>query len=421
MNYIVQIALFMIALVLSITFTSSIALASIPDKYEYAGTISSVKVYDPVNNLHPVIQAGEQGQMEVVINEASVNPMELTFQTIPFNNCEPIGGSESKCFLSFSPAVCGGNLNYKTLQQPVAFVIDGIAPSIDSVDVDSDVEIDGKKVIGEGDLVLHYYNLRDEAECGGCAGIKELKVYKDSFTASNIVGSVQFERDSITDCDKGDGTITVPVSNLAPANTAQEKDLFIQVCDYLDQCSEDIVGMTIIVDREKPDVQSELLLANDQPATYYQSGVTYKIKATITDDSEVDFSTLSLDISQFSPTLAPTPVISGDAVTWTFTAGSTAAPSFYEISIEDKAGNLQVHRETINLQPDNAAPTINDIRTSTSYMGINYLSTTSDIIIDVTDDVSGVDPSTIVLDLSDISSQYSSTENPTSCNQTGTK
>jgi hypothetical protein len=395
----------MIALVLSITFTSSIALASVPERYEYAGTISSIKVYDPVNNLHPVIQAGEQGQMEVVIGDPGVNPMELTFQNIPFNNCEPISGTESKCFLSFSPAICGGNLNYKTLQQPVAFVIDGLPPLIDAIDVDSTVEVDGKKVIGEGDLILRYYNLRDEAECGGCAGIKELKVYKGGFAANNIVGSAQFDRDSITDCDKGDGTITVPVSNLAPSNTAQETDLFVQVCDYLDQCSEDIVSMTVIVDRKKPDVQAELLLANDQPAIYYQSGVTYKIKATITDDSEIDFSTLSLDISQFSPASTPTPVISGDTVTWTFTAGSSTAPSYYEISIEDRAGNLQTKRQTLTLQPDNAAPTINDIRTSTSYMGVNYISTTSDIIIEVTDDVSGVDPSSIILELSDISSQ----------------
>ncbi|MBD3259977.1 hypothetical protein GF371_05115 [Candidatus Woesearchaeota archaeon] len=419
MKHIILIALFMIALVLSITFSSTLTLAAIPDKYEYAGNIASVKVYDPVNNLHPVIQAGEQGQMEVLIREPSVDPLGLTFETVPFNNCEPAAADQSKCFLAFSPATCGGYLKYKTLELPISFVIDGLRPAVDSIDVDSNVEIDGKKVIGDNDLVLRYYNLRDEAECGGCAGIKELKVYENSFAQNNIVGTVQFGRDSITDCNKGDGTVTVPISNLAPAGAAQEKELFVQVCDYLGQCSEDVVSVTVIVDRKKPDVETELLLENDQPATYFQSGLRYKIKAAITDDSSIDLGTLSLDISQFSPESAPTPIISNNTITWTFTAQSSSAPSYYEISIEDGAGNLQVHRETVNLQADNNAPQVHDIRTSNSYMGINYISTVTDIIIEVADDVSGIDPSTITFDLSQIDPQYTTTEHPDFCNETG--
>jgi len=422
MKYIELIALFMIILILSISFNTSFVLASFPENYESAGEVHLIKVYDPVNNLHPVIQTGQQGQMEVTINQAGIAISDISFEGIPFNNCVPTGTGETKCFLSFSPpALCGGNLQYKDFDPiPVPFILDGLAPAVDSISISPVATIDGVPVVGEGNLDIRYTNLRDEAECGGCAEVKELKVYADSFAPSKIVGTAQFDRHETPICENGDGTITVPASDLVPANTAREKDLFIQVCDYLDQCSEDIVTLKVMVDRKKPDVEAELLLANDQPATYFQSGLTYKIRAILTDDSGIDFNTLSIDISEFSPASMPTPIVSNNTVTWTFTAQSSTAPAYYDISIEDNAGNLQVHRETLNLLPDNNAPNILDIRTSTSYNSINYMSTETDIIIEVTDDVSGVDPSTIDLDLSDVSSTYSTAEHPTFCNETGT-
>src|SRR3989338_6575659 len=211
--------LVLILLVLSIPFSSTLALASaIGEPYHPAasGTFSRVVVSDNTNKKNPLVDRSipnSNAIIQVELPLTPVDPAQLSFANIAFQSCQEQSG-KNLCVLSLPPSICSGNLNYQSSNFQLDFIIDGTRPSLSAITAQSATTIisqtTGKPipVISPKKIQLNYQGLTDtpdfsSGDCGSCSGVSSIRIYRGPPSQNKKVGEASFTH-SIEDLLSGD-------------------------------------------------------------------------------------------------------------------------------------------------------------------------------------------------------------------------
>ena len=428
------IAVLLISLFVSIPIFSTLSLAaSIGQPYSSpSGKFDQITVYDQVKKINPLVDRASVNNdvfIQVIVNEDPVDEKDVTFAgTIPFQNCQQKSAGKNLCTLSLPPTTCSGNINYLTGNFQLDFIIDGSNPSLNSIEPVSSIYVispsNGRSipVINTQKIKLKYYGLKDNVAQGDCgsacgSGIKTLRIFNGPPSQNKMVGEAVFSttvEDLIAgNCVNPDDGIEINL-NINVQNE-EEVILYAQACDNLNHCSQNIVSSPVMVDNSGPKIKSKLLGQSGQETNFYQPNVAYTVESIIDDISQFEESSLEIDLSEFNPIELPKAIIDKNIVSWTFVAQSLKIPTSYTIKAKDKVGNLAVHNQPVNLGDDKEKPQILFLRTEKVHEGISYIGKgdKADIIIEVSDDSSGVSQSTVLLDLSQLG--LSKIERPDTC------
>ncbi|MCK4669897.1 MAG: hypothetical protein KAT43_01745 [Nanoarchaeota archaeon] len=417
------ITLFLIFLIVSLSFCSSFAFA-LPYSTKYQGLIEEVRITDATNNLHPVVQAGESAQIEVILSPPDLTASDVTFTGMQFNSCQNVeieGAQKSKCTLALIPQTCTGVVKYQDVEQLVMFAIDGQKPHITQINVINTNYVDGKPIIGKADFTVSYTGITDTGECGGCAGVKILKIFRGGFADNQLLGTATFDIPNTNYCTIPDSQVIISGGNatISPGISEPGK-IYAQVCDSIDHCSQDIVSTDVIIDTKEPYIEDvEIYDQNDGPVNYFNPNMQYKIKATIRDEYSIDENALTIDLSEFGVTASPVPQITDEEYLWTFQSSSPQPPAYFEISATDKAGNTKVHRKDLALVQDQSTPSLSGahaIHTNHFYAGKSYIGKINNTLeIEIADSGSGISRNGVIIDLSRLNPAYSIQTFPDSC------
>ncbi len=442
------IVLFLVLLVLSIPFSSTVVLASaLGDPYRPAasGTFSRVVVSDNMNKKNPLVDRSipnSNAIIQVELPITPVDPLQLTFANIAFQSCQEQSG-KNLCVLSLPPSICSGNLNYQASNFQLDFIIDGTKPSLSSINAQSPTTVISQttgrpiSVISPKKIKLSYQSLTDnpdfaQGDCGSCSGVSSLRIFRGPPSLNKKIGEASFKRaiedllsgDPFSACMIPDGLLDIDL-NLAVTGE-EEVVLYAQACDALNHCSQNLVSTLVMVDNQAPQINSSFQNSAGQETYLYQQNIPFTIEAEMRDVSGIDSASLKLDIVQFNP--LGEPLLETDTssdphlttVRWKFVAQSSTPPTSYTITVTDKAGNVAAHTKNLNLGEDKESPKILELRTERVFEGISYMGKTTDgkadIIVDISDDRAGVAPDTVFFDLSQMG--FGANDNPDSCSKT---
>ena len=431
------IAIFMIELILLIPIYSSLVFAGIFDYYVYGDDEVESYARDKNDPLTFTVKANIQGDAE--IDETQLELMGGAQGTgFPFDDCDP-GADYNICtlkkdFSSIYDFCDKGELEYFTVylyddygvrkdQQEIEVYCDNEPPTLISFSIDNGLEISGIYYFSVNDNIVFSYEAKDRA-CKGdwwcsdyrCAGLMELRIYKDIITSSKLVHTESLPQA----CDVVN-SITIPASEFPDGETV----VYARVFDKFEQYGDSTNGITIYVDDTSPEIELESFSITDSKGKeieYFLPGYVYLHFSVEIEENDLDKNSVEADLSSIGlgsgfkascgSTVNDITICSWDVLPPYYLESDDFSAEI-EVSANDVLGNE--NSELISLSKsvseDTKKPKIDGLKI-TNIQGDDIKGWIPDdpfnalVFVNITDEQTGVDESRVSADLSQLNPDY---------------
>jgi hypothetical protein len=312
-------------------------------------------------------------------------------------------------------------------EEYIDVMCDFIEPTLVSLSITNGLFKDGKFYFGKNDEISFSYSATDKAcdqvvyGCTNdrCVGFKEIKFYKNTITASNLV-STQYLSNTTDQCSET-GVVTVPASSFPSGETLVVAKLFDRF-DNSKSISEK--SIRIVTDFNPPVIQFDSLKITDRAGkdiSYFIPGIVLISFSVEIEEPELNPASVSADLTNLGmgadvkascgTTSAGVTLCSWNNLNYNLDTNIFSKQ--ITVKAKDSLGNEGSKSITLakTLPKDTTDPTINGLRITslsgsdlTGYIGTEPISAI--VSVNITDLHTGVDRATIKANFTDINPSY---------------
>lgn len=408
-SYLKGSASFMIALILSLPIYSSFVFATLSNGYVY-GEADKVKGYYRRNeNIYLYTTA--KISRDTQITPSQVHLFDLSGPG--FNTCNDQGDGSFSCSYKMNSNLITQNpyrfkvllyndANIKDSESYIDGAFDEITPEIKSFTITP-------SLISQGNVNLQYdiydysYSTTDTSRCSGINRI-ELSYNGAVFSTNQI--------NSQPNLCRAYGTITVPITNINPAEGAVE--VLLTAYDNFNQPS--TATSYFNYDTQGPIIDTTSLEIKDSKGNLITHIRDAPIPATITfivESEDLDANNVYGDISEINvdnPTGYKNKKATCSKINEVYRCIFTnvqvkltqSTTTNIIINASDKAGNIEPTVLSKNILYDNIGPSVTSIKTNKADNNINYVGSLTTFIVELNEDGIGINKNDIKIDLSSI-------------------
>ena len=381
---------------------------------------STANVFAQIRTIENHGEAGVEGFLDasgdvwtlgVTVDGAqSVNPSSVTVNGFPFNTCVP-GVSGVECFYTFDfrdssifATEYNVNIDAGSFGSTLTSVIAEYQPPI----------ISGLQARQQGSDVSVSFSVGDLPD--KCVGLKSVKILDNNNQLLESFEGADLEA-LVRDCEQGDISVIVP-SGRTGTTTFSAK---IVAEDKLGHVST-VYSNAVHFDLTTPDVIPGSFFIGAHENTVSRGTQNIPISVEVVEDGtflEATISSTDASVTQTSVDCSLTP--EGTFLCeWLVDAEFIDSGSYdFLIQTRDAGSNTRTVTLSQDLDVDGTAPNLVSFGTKGQYTGINYVAEKNNTVIaEFTEAGSGIDPSTVIADLTALNRFRPPREAANRCEQT---